>query len=333
MKITNKDIIQSYVLTTAKYEFNAYEKRILYRLVEMMQAQTKGERLNSGFTMIKTERDDRIITMPIASFLRNDDDENYTRVKKALRSLRNKTIEYDDGKHWKIIGIIEKPNLEYSGFVTFELQPEIYQAILDFSKGFRKYELKTAMEFESVYSMRFYELFSGQKSPLTYSIDNLKIMFQIEGKYKLVADFLRRVVIPAQKELNKKSPYSFEYKSLKTGRKITSIKFYPVYIAENRDENLEKKNLQKQISPRWELDKIVIDYLKQSFCFTTKEIQSNIDLLKFANQHLDLMLELSQLKVKAMNSKKSPQAYVIGTIKRILKSNNIEMKAVQTKMF
>lgn len=34
MNINNKDIIQSYIMTTAKYDFSADEKRILLRLVE-----------------------------------------------------------------------------------------------------------------------------------------------------------------------------------------------------------------------------------------------------------------------------------------------------------
>ena len=37
IKITNKDVIQSYLMTVSKYNFSVYEKRILYRLVEAMQ--------------------------------------------------------------------------------------------------------------------------------------------------------------------------------------------------------------------------------------------------------------------------------------------------------
>lgn len=37
IKKNNKDVFQSYVLTTAKYDFSVYEKRIMYRLVEMAQ--------------------------------------------------------------------------------------------------------------------------------------------------------------------------------------------------------------------------------------------------------------------------------------------------------
>ena len=36
IRITNKDVIQSYLMTVSKYNFSVYEKRIVYRLVEAM---------------------------------------------------------------------------------------------------------------------------------------------------------------------------------------------------------------------------------------------------------------------------------------------------------
>lgn len=47
----NKQVFQSYVLTAAKYDFTAYEKRIMYRLIEM--AQRKSKALNSKTTFVK----------------------------------------------------------------------------------------------------------------------------------------------------------------------------------------------------------------------------------------------------------------------------------------
>ena len=52
MNINNKDIIQSYIMTTAKYDFSADEKRILLRLVETWQHLLEGKELNG-----KIERD------------------------------------------------------------------------------------------------------------------------------------------------------------------------------------------------------------------------------------------------------------------------------------
>lgn len=319
MIIRNKDIIQSYVLSTAKYDFSVYEKRILYRLVEMVQFSIEGQKLDKYYSIQPNLFGDMTgVTMPLSAFLKDVNDQNYNEVKKALTSLRNKTLEFENDHMWKLIGLIEIPKYVKKGYVQFQIHQEIYDAILNFSKGFRKYELKTAMSLDSVYSMRFYELLSGQKTPLIYTIAHLKMMFKVEHKYKLTADFIRKVVVTAKKELDKKSPYSFEYKALKEGRKIISIKFYPVFNSENRDPNLERNDLKRQTSLRWDLEQIIINYLTENFFFTELQIKNNIDLFVIAQSKVDLLYELSMIKPKAMDAE-NPQGYVIGVLKKLVK--------------
>lgn len=320
MKVNNKDLIQSYIITSAKYDYSVYEKRILYRLIEFFQSLTKGEKLNHKVHLTKDLFDVSIITMPIAMFLNGEEDKNHSRVKEAIRSLENKKFEYEDDRTWEIIRIISEPKIDkYKEFVTFRINPKVVQAFLDFSKGFSKYELETAMSFESIYAMRFYELLSGQKSPITYSIDNLKIMFQIQDKYKLTADFFRYVIEPAKKELDKSSPYSFEYKPIKTGRKITAIKFYPVYQPQNRDTRIEAKRLQKNTSLRWDLDIMTINYLKENYLFSEDEIQNNRELFVSAQNSsaFDLLYFLSEQKRNA-EKKVNPKGWIINAIKKQL---------------
>lgn len=279
MKINNKDLIQSYIITSAKYDYNVYEKRILYRLIEMFQQYTKGQKLNDKVHIQTDLFDVKIITMPISMFLNGEEDKNHKRIKEGIESLEQKKFIYEDDKTWEIIRIISEPKIDkYKEFVSFRINPKIVDAFLDFSKGFSKYELATAMQFESIYAMRFYELLSGQKRPITYTIENLKIMFQIEDKYSKVNDFFRKVIEPAKKELDKSSPYSFEYKPIKTGRKITSIMFYPIYQPQNRDMTIEAKKLKSKASIRWELDVITINYLKENYIFSDDEIKKNLDL-------------------------------------------------------
>lgn len=320
MKINNTDVIQSYLVTAARYDFDVYEKRILYRLVQLCQPQLKGQKLNDKFSINPDLWGNRDIKVPVALLLNNEEDHNHARIKNALTRLNEKKFEYEDDKIWKPIRLIEMPQInKYSEFLEFKIHHEIFEAILNFSKGHRKFELATAMKFKSIYAMRFYELFSEKKEPITYSIEHLKIMFKIENKYKLVADFFRSVIEPAQRELNEHSPYSFEYKPLKTGRKITAIKFYPVYIPKNRDMSVEEQKLKKQTSPSWSLDKMTIDYLKQNYYFDSKEINSNIDLFKLAEQKMDLMLFLSKMK-RICEEKNNSKGYLINSIKKQLQS-------------
>jgi len=318
-KTSNKDLIQSYILTTAKYDFNVYEKRILYRLIESLQYILDGQKLSAGICFNKTLLGDLDITMPISLFLKDESDENYSRIKKALLSLNKKVVEFEDENTWSAFNIIERPSIKNNnGLASFRLAPLIHEAFLDFSKGYRKYELKIAMEFESVYAMRFYELLSGQRTPLTYSIDSLKEMFGIIDKYKYIKDFRIKVLETAKRELDKCSPYTFDFEMNKIGRAFTSVTLYPKYQPQFRDSDLEKRELQKQLSPTWDLPKNVLDYLKTGFDFGAKEIKQNMELFKIANKELDFINFMSLVKPRA-NRAKNPKGYLINAIKKELK--------------
>lgn len=209
----NKNILQSYIFTAAKYDFTAYEKRIMYRLVECAQKEIEGIKIKDNMHKIQPVQLGREITLPTSSILRDEKDENYTIAKKAFLSLSKKHIIYEDEDYWMATPIITKPKIsKKEGTVTFLVFDEIWKCILDFTKGYRKYELITAMQFKSVYAMRFYELMAGQTKPLFVPLegsDGLRERFGLQKKYKLTADFRRYVLDAAKKELDESSPYSF----------------------------------------------------------------------------------------------------------------------------
>lgn len=315
--VTNKDQMQSYILTTAKYDFNVYEKRILYLLVEMAQCEVEGRSFRDGCYKIEHNLWGFVnVTIPISLILSGETDKNHALAKKAVDDLSSKAFYYEDNHVWEKLCIIVAPSIKKNkSTISFIVQPRIWSVILDFSKGFRKYELATAMSFKSVYSMRFYELLSGQKSPITYKVDYLKEIFCVQDKYKLVSDFRRYVIEPARKELDKYAPYSFTYTPVKDGRKIVGFTFFPKYNPKNRDEQLERKELQKKSSLSWQLHEQVIDYLTQSMDFTSEEIKRNVDLFTMAeNTFEDILLELSILHGKSRD-KSNPKGWIINAIK------------------
>ena len=322
MIINNKEVLQSYILTTAKYDYSVYEKRILYRIIELNQSLIEGKKLNQNYSVEKDIYDDVKYTLPVSAFLyskEDREDKNHSRIKTALRSLQKKIISYDDEQEYKSDGIIFKVRInKYSQSVSFFVTDWIYQTLMDFSKGFRKYELATAMKFESVYAMRFYELLSEQKKPINYSIESLKEMFGLTDKYKLTANFINKVIIPAKKELDEKSPYTFKYEKLINGRKTTGIRFIPIYQPQFEDENLKKMKLNKQISNRWFIPKNIEEYLKYNFDFSDKELKNNLNLFEnlynnLSEEHLlDFLVELREPSAYADNRK----GFIIGALKK-----------------
>ncbi len=288
MKLKNKELIQSYLVTTAKYDFSVYEKRILYRVIEAIQFELQGKKLNDTF-IIDGLYGDKTVKIPISSFLVNEEDHNHTRIKKALTDLRNKTIEIDDKREWRLFGIIDKPVIKkYDSTVEFIIDRDIYAALLNFAKGFRKYDLKVAYEFESVYSMRFYELISEQKNKQRYPIEWLKERFKIQNKYtNRPSEFIRYVIEFAKKELDKKSPYSFDYELIYDCRKIVAIDLYPKHIVKNEDPEFERAKLIKKTSPQWVINNYIINALKEKFGFTKSEIEKNLILFESAQELMD----------------------------------------------
>ena len=316
--IKNKELVQSYVLTTAKYDFSVYEKRILYRIIEVLQAYLTGLKLNYNYSVQEPlyKEADADFLIELKAFLKDEKDNNYEEVKKALKSLRNKTFEYEDATEWAVYGIIEKPKItKYNSFVSLKVTPLLFEAFMNFAKGYRKYELRTAMQLESVYSMRFYELMSGQTKPLTYLIDDLKTRFKLENKYKLNADFFRKVIDVAKKELDEKSSYSFDYKINKQGKKFHSITFFPVRQLQHIDENIERQKLNNQLSLSWDLSRETIQYLKEVYLFDTKEINQHRELFKQAEKELDILVVLAKAKRYAETAK-NPKGYVISVLKK-----------------
>lgn len=322
MKINNKEVLQSYILTTAKYDYSVYEKRILYRVIEQLQSLLEGKILNKNYNLREYKHSNINLfefTFPFSAFKKNEEDKNHFQIKKALLSLEKKGFEYEDDEIWKTINILYFPKIEKNKeYIGFTLREEIVDAFLDFSKGFKKYELKTAMEFESIFSMRFYELLSNQKTPINYSIDNLKNIFGISDKYKRINDFFRYVIEPAKKELDRCSPYTFHYETIKNGRKITGIRFIPIHQPQFEDESLKKQKAMKQMSNRWFIPKNIEDYLKYNYEFTDKELSNNLSLFEnlynnlSEEELLDFLVELKPSTIYADN----PKAFLIGALKK-----------------
>ena len=324
----NKNLMQSYIFTAAKYDFTAYEKRIMYRLVECAQDEIAGIKIKDNLRKIQPVQLGREITLSTSSILKNEKDENYAIAKKAFLSLCEKIIVYEDENYWTATPIITKPKIsKKEGTVTFLVFDEIWKCILDFTKGYRKFELITAMKFKSVYAMRFYELLSGQTAPLYVPLegpDGLRERFGLQGKYKLTTDFKRKVLDVAKKELDEYSPYSFVAKEEKPGKKVIGWTLFPVFFEDREDPALQEQARMAKVTARLQLDGNVYDYLRHSFEFKSEEINKNKKtLIEGQNRIPDFMGFLGELK-KGARLAENPKGYVIGAIKRKLKEVNYD---------
>lgn len=316
--LRNTEVIQSYILTTARYDFNVDEKRILTNIVGLLQPLIEGQILKGhiqkdlwGFYQIE---------VPLKELTNETDAPNYKRIKDALTRLRNKTFEYEDSEHWELIGLIEKPSFEKRGIAKFELNPKIFECFLNFTKGYSKYELEMSLSFNSVYASRLYELLNGTEKPITYNIEKLKEMFGVTEKYKYTKDFISKCIDTAQKELNEKSPITFTYEKNTEWKKIVSITFTPKYIKSRINIETAEKELKRELGATQIVgDALLVEYLRNSCDFTEKEILNNGKLFHTACHVLGKEIDTTIRKLKSQSiTAKNPKAYIVGTLRKIV---------------
>lgn len=311
----SREVVQSYIATTAMYDFNAYEKRILYNLVRLAQSQIEGVRLSENLYRIDHAYSDLVkVELPVSDFLTGEGDKHHARVKQALLSLHGKTFGYRDENVWECFSIISNPKIELrSSKVSFYVNTRVWDVLLDFSRGFSRYDLEVAFSLESPYAMRFYELLCCQESPITYSIESLRRIFRLEDKYATTKDFIRRVVESARRELDSKSPVTFTYRPVKEGRRFTHLQFFPV----RQDRFASSRSCLKAGLRLHGISAILSSEecrCLEDIGFTESGIRANISLFMRCQKELDFPAELSLIRGRC-RTKNNPCGWCIETLK------------------
>lgn len=354
-EMISKEVVESYIFSTVRHDFGIYSERLLLRLVELAQCEINGLDFKGGSDLGKVsvgEWGHAEIVIPVKDILSGDEDTNYSKAKASVRGLMGKFLEYEDDSTYKATHILNDVDVDkIAGKMIINVNKNVWSAMLDFSKGFRKYELETATKLRGKYSLRIYKLVSKQTQPITYSIEDLRKQWGLTEKYKKVDDFVKNTIVAAKEELDRVSPYSFDYvlNSAKTaevnkGRKgrpaITSVTFFPVHRMNNESTDAVRKS----VDPSMMLDRMVSDLLRNKFGFDWQGIKANISLFDIAQKQFDLFSFLSQIAPKALRAV-NPQGYVVNAIKKhlseqhgiiieggmILQDKKIAKKATVTK--
>ena len=168
------------------------------------------------------------ISIPLTYLMKYDKETEryvgYEEVKRALRKLakqkefENKAaIHKKEGIHevWGIKQIISKvkiTNISGNNWVRFCVSDEVWNLLLNFSKGVRSFEMTTYMQLSNPSSYIFYMLLScyQHQEEIVRPVDVIRSYFDKQNQYKDFKDFKRRIIEPAQKELKEIAPFYFE---------------------------------------------------------------------------------------------------------------------------
>ncbi len=170
-----------------------------------------------------------------------------------------------------------------AGKVELSFDEKLTPYLLQLSSHFTKLELKKLVSLNSVYAVRIYELLKQYENfgERTFEIDELKKILCIDKtEYKLYADFKRRALNAAEKEINEKTDLLVSFDEIKTGRKITTVRF-----------NIEKKS---NISSIGEVENIEVKNIEEVKEYP-EEVLDLFNILPFGEQVEKRKAELAEL--------------------------------------
>jgi len=339
----NKDLIESYKLTTVRDRIGIYGQRLILRLVEFATAEgaTKGLDFKSGKDLRQVEISEDLfykrITMPL-EYITGDSD-NRSKPRKSIIALMQEIIEAEDEDgDWFAFPFLSFAQVK-QGDLTVEVRKELWQVFMDFRKGFRRFELQAALQMKSTYSLRIYKLMSEQNNidHLDFQLDELKKMLGVGKKYPRAYDFFKYVLDPAKEELDRMAPWSFSYSPL-TSRKqaggraaIVGVRFFPRYQPQHRDPDLLAQQTGRKHAGNNPLAGITLQQqqlLIKHYGFTYKGLNTakNAALFDAAVKNLDFTTWL--LDIMPRVEEEAPEnvpGFIIGCLKRDLAARGVEV--------
>jgi len=157
----------------------------------------------------------------------------YDQLKSASRSIFNRYVRFfEPGKKGpEEVMIRWVSSARYSpgtGSVTLRFTQEMAPHLVQLQRQFTSYKLAQASALRSVYSWRLLELLSQYASTgwRQIELDEFHHSMDTPEGYKANFKILRqRVVEPAVKELREKDGWLIDWVPIKTGRKVTALRF------------------------------------------------------------------------------------------------------------
>ncbi len=221
----------------------------------------------------------------------------YWAVKESLKELLEKPLHIptDDGFimcNW----ISGGQYVENAGEVRFMIYPKLRPYLLEAKKRFLKYRLENILNLKSSYVIRLYEILKdylelnkryNRKAEKIISLDEFRQMLEIPKSYQYSSHIKKLILEKAKEQLAKYTDILFDYEEIKTGRKVTHLKFIIKDNKKNKKSN--RINLiKKQETKLNRIKRNIIAFfnkLKQEkFVFFSSKYNKN---LEFADYHLE----------------------------------------------
>ena len=260
---TNLIVKKDEALVYSRYQLNELSLKIITLIISMVNKDNKVNNLYS------------LSVKDFANLIGASGKSIYENLERAGKELMKGVLEIpkENGGFLLINGWVSSfEYIPYAGVVEIELSEKLIPYILEFKQKFLKYELENILPLKSGYSIRMYEILKdyyntqsryGNKIEKKMKIEELKNILKIPKSYKF-NDIKRFILEKSKKDLLAHTDIIFNYEEIKTGRKVTYLKF----VIQLNPKKLKEQ--EQKIKPYLKSFKTFTDYLRDKWAGNLK---------------------------------------------------------------
>jgi hypothetical protein len=241
------EIYQSNRITNGKFKgFTLIQSRVLVYILKQLQEAIKYDMSNKDWKQLDIFNQDARTAKIVIKLKEISKPNQYSEVFSAIEQIMKLSIHIkstmgnDYEKITNLLDTVETPKkANGESIVIVEIKHEVAKKLIEIDKNihgqpshFTKFLYEVAMAASNKYTVKLYMIISSWKSKGGFKTSYKELREKLgisEEEYTEYTDFKRRVLVPIQKDLEKKSDCWFNCKEhgfeVREGKKVVSLSF------------------------------------------------------------------------------------------------------------
>ena len=216
----NNIVVKKNEFLKFKYSLSLNEQRLLLACISKIDSRKP----------ILPEQEFFVTVQEMSDLFDEKRDNVYRDLKIACKKLRSAFITTNDREKDKEINWVSTATYwKDESRISIVFNSAVLPYLSSITEKFFKYRLADVKDFQSVYSLRFYELLhqfqSNGSGSQEIEVDELRALLNLEDKYATFGELKRSVIDKAITEINQYSNLTVSYGERKRARKVVAIQF------------------------------------------------------------------------------------------------------------
>ena len=243
----------------------------------------------------------------------------YAEMEEAVEELLKKPLHIKENNGWLKANWISSARYEEGkGTITFRIDPDLRPYLLALQEKFLQYRLENILRLRSGYVIRLYEILkdwynqasrydTSKKVEKIVEVRWLRNILEIPISYQYSSGIKLRILEKAKQQLAEHTDIIFDYEEIKTGRKVTHLKF----IIEENPKNAKNDDKQNQYG-FLKSKKAFVNYLRTNYInkpiLETPNKNANGQISKWSISERGLLYDMNKVE-DDINATRSDQVF------------------------